>query len=185
MSRRPLIHLLAMLLVFPWLAPAFPLPLPQGTQAPAKKAKKVWTNEDLEALRYTSFVTTGASERAPAPPAATSRSATETSASAETGEKPATEQKEKEEDPVEKLRKRLDPLRAELDSVEAQLRSFRQARSSGSTTGGGFDVTKAPTGVNTDDQINLLEKRRAELLRQISDIEDEARRKGIAPGAIR
>jgi len=147
--------------------------------APAKKAKKVWTNEDLEALRHTARVSTASSEGpSAAPPAAESPAV----AGAPAAEKPAEAQKD---DPAEKLRKRLEPLRAELDRIDAEVRSLRQARSSGRTTGGGIDVTKTPGGMNTDDQIALLEKRRQEILRQIDEIQAEARRAGISPGSIR
>ena len=128
--------------------------------------------EDLEALPRGGISTSSA----PAAPAASA-------------EKPEADKKdkskEKEEDPVEKLRKRLDPLRTELDAVEAQLRSLRSAGASGNTTGGGVDVSQTAGGVNTLDQISRLEQRRSELQRQIVAVEDEARRKGIAPGAIR
>lgn len=165
--------------VVPSLAAQQPPQKPEAP-APAKKAKKVWTNDDLEALRYTARVSTASSETPPAPPADESAAAEETPAA---GETPAPS--EQKEDPAEKLRKRLEPLRVELDSIDAQLRSLRQARSSGRTTAGGIDVTKTPGGMNTDDQIALLGKRRADLLRQIADIEDEARRAGIPPGSIR
>ncbi len=152
---------------------------PPQKQPPAKKAKKVWTNEDLEALRSSGVTSSGTPSAAPA-------AAGEAAAGAETAVKAAAEKKDKEEDPVEKLRKRLTPLREEIDSVEAQLRSLRQHRSSGRTTGEpGIDVSKAPGGLNTDNQVTQLESRRSDLLRQIAAIEDEARRMGIAPGAIR
>lgn len=187
MSRRFLVTIVAALFVLAWFAPAMASqaapaqkPAPQK-QPPAKKAKKVWTNEDLEALRPAGVATSQAPAAASAAPSAPG----EAPAADESADKAAAEKKEKEEDPVEKLRKRLTPLRAELDAAEAQLRSLRNARSSGSTTGGGMDVSKAPGGLNTDDQIAQLEKRRSDLLRQLAAIEDEARRSGIAPGAIR
>jgi hypothetical protein len=173
MSRRPFVALVAALFL---LAGAAPLPAGQGTpkQPPAKKAKKVWTNDDLAALAPGGISTSSA----PAAPAAS------------TAEKPEADKgnkadKDKEEDPVEKLRKRLEPLRADLTAVEAQLRSLRSAGASGNTTGGGVNISQTAGGVNTADQISLLEQRRSGILRQIADIEDEARRKGIAPGAIR
>jgi len=151
---------------------------PPQKQPPAKKAKKVWTNDDLEALRP-GGATSSEAPAAPAPPAAG-----ETPAAGESADK-AAPQKQAGESPVELLRKRLAAVRADLDSVEAQLRSLRGARTSGNTTGGGVDVNKTTGGMNTEDQIVQLEKQRADLLRQIADIEDEARRAGMAPGAVR
>ena len=151
---------------------------PAQKQPPAKKAKKIWTNDDLEALRPSGVASS-------ATPSAAASAAEEAFVREAIAAMAAAEKKEEEEDPVEKLRKRLTPLRAEIDAVDAQLRSLRQNRSSGRTTGGGMDVSKTTGGMNTEDQIAQLEKRRGDLLRQIAAIEDEARRAGIAPGAIR
>jgi hypothetical protein len=178
MLRRLLVAIVAAFFVLAWSAPALAAQAAPQKQPPAKKAKKVWTNEDLEALRA-GGITSSEAPAAPAPSAGG-----EIPAAGESADK-ADSQKQAGDSPVEKLRKRLAPIRAELDSVEAQLRSLRGARSSGNTTGGGMDVSKTSGAMNTEDQIALLEKRRADLLRQIADIEDEARRAGISPGSIR
>lgn len=181
MFRRLLAAFVAALFVLALCAPALASQAPKK-QPPVKKAQKVWTNEDLEALRPGGVTVL-------APPAASASAAGEATAAGKPADKADAEKKDddkkKEEDPVEKLLKRLAPLRLELASVEARLASLRSARSSGSTTGGGVDVSKAAGGVNTTEQVNLLEQRRSDLLGQIAAIEDEARRKGIAPGAIR
>jgi hypothetical protein len=175
MSRRLLVALVAVIFL---LGSATPLCASQAApkQQPAKKAKKIWTNEDLAALAPGGISTSSA----PVAPASTSADKPE----ADKKDKDEKD-KSKEEDPVEKLRKRLEPLRADLTAVEAQLRSLRSAGASGNTTGGGVNISQTAGGVNTADQISLLEQRRTGILRQIADIEDEARRKGIAPGAIR
>ncbi len=179
MTRRLLAVFVAALFALACSAPAMASQAaPPQKQPPAKKAKKIWTNEDLEALRPSGVA-------ASATPSAVPSAAGEASAGEETAAKATAEKKDKEEDPVEKLRKRLTPLRAEIDAVDAQLRSLRQNRSSGRTSGGGMDVSKTTGGMNTEDQIAQLERRRGDLLRQIAAIEDEARRAGIAPGSIR
>ncbi|MCL4523473.1 MAG: hypothetical protein M1453_13915 [Acidobacteria bacterium] len=177
MSRRLLTALVAALFALANSTPALALQTAPQKQPLAKKVKKVWTNEDLEALRPSGVVSSGVPVAPPAAEAA--------SPAGEPAEKADAKKQEIEEDPIEKLRKRLEPLRTELDSIEAQLRSLRQGASSGRTSGGGMDVSKTSGAMNTGDQIALLEKRRADLLGQISAIEDEARRKSIAPGAIR
>lgn len=179
MTRRLLAVFVAALFALACFAPAMASQAaPPQKQPPAKKAKKIWTNEDLEALRPSGVASS-------ATPSAVPSASGEAPAGDETAAKAAAEKKDKEEDPVEKLRKRLTPLRAEIDAVDAQLRSLRQNRSSGRTSGGGMDVSKTTGGMNTEDQIAQLEKRRGDLLRQIAAIEDEARRAGMAPGAIR
>jgi hypothetical protein len=179
MVRRLLVAFVAALFALASCAPLLASQAAAQKQPPAKKAKKVWTNEDLEALRPSGV--TGTTVTAPA----ASPASGEATAADKSAEKKDKEEKDKKEDPVEKLLKRLTPLRTELDATDAQLRSLRNAGSSGSTTGGGVDVSKTAGGVNTTDQIARLEQRRSELLRQIAAIEDEARRMGVAPGAIR
>jgi hypothetical protein len=181
MTRRLLVACVVTLFALACSAPAWASQAaPPQKQSPAKKAKKVWTNEDLEALRPSGVASSAA-------PSASPSAAAEAPTGAEIAAKAAAEKKDnvKEEDPVEKLRKRLTPLREEVDSIDTQLRSLRQNRSSGRTSGGGMDVSKTSGGMNTEDQIAQLEKRRADLLRQIAAIEDEARRAGMAPGVIR
>lgn len=179
MTRRILAVFVAALFALACSAPAIASQAaPPQKQPPAKKAKKVWTNEDLEALRPSGVASS-------ATPSTVPSAAAEAPTGAEIAAKSAAEKKDKEEDPVEKLRKRLTPLREEIDSIDTQLRSLRQGRVSGRTTGGGMDVSKTSGGMNTDDQIAQLERRRGDLLRQIAAIEDEARRASIAPGAIR
>ena len=179
MTRRILAVFVAALFALACSAPAIASQAaPPQKQPPAKKAKKVWTNDDLEALRP------GGTSPSEVTAASAPSAAGETPAAGESADK-AGPQKQEGESPVEKLRKRLTALRTELDSVDAQLRSLRSARSSGNTTGGGVDVSKTTGGLNTEDQIVQFEKQRADLLRQIADIEDEARRAGMAPGAIR
>jgi hypothetical protein len=179
MTRRLLAVFVAALFALACSAPAMASQAaPPQKQPPAKKARKVWTNEDLEALRPSGVASSAA-------PSAVPSAAAGAPAGEEIAAKAAAEKKDKEEDPVEKLRKRLTPLRTEIDALDAQLRSLRQNRSSGRTTGGGMDVSKTTGGMNTEDQIAQLEKRRGDLLRQIAAIEDEARRAGMAPGVIR
>jgi cell division protein FtsB len=50
---------------------------------------------------------------------------------------------------------------------------------------GAAALDKEPEGVTTEAQAKLLQKRRAELVRKIEDLEGEARRNEIPPGALR
>lgn len=69
---------------------------------------------------------------------------------------------------------KIRPLRDELSKIEAELAAMNRERAAqGSTTN--------PPGAFTADRVAQLERRRAELQRQISDIEDDARRAGALP----
>lgn len=72
---------------------------------------------------------------------------------------------------AEKLR----PLRDELAKIDAELATIQQERAAlGSSASN-------PPGAFTGDRVQQLERRRAELQRQIGDIEDDARRAGTLP----
>jgi hypothetical protein len=81
--------------------------------------------------------------------------------------------------------KQLVPLRHELVNIDQQMRAMRQARKDGKGTADSVALDKAPEGVNADADFLLLQQRRTQVLQQIAEIEDEARRYEVAPGAIR
>jgi len=81
--------------------------------------------------------------------------------------------------------KQLVPLRREMVEVDQQMRAIRQARKDGRGTTGAVDLDKAPEGVNAEAALLLLQQHRTQVLQRISEIEDEARRNEVAPGAIR
>ncbi len=176
MSRRLLVALVATMFSLSWAIPS----LGFQTQPPAKKAKKVWTNEDVEALRPGGITILKPSPAvSSAPPAAAEEAAAKKEEEKPEGEKKAGLT------PLEKILKRLAPLREELTVVEMRLQTLRGSLATGNTTGGAINVDKAPGGLNTENQLTQLENRRSILQRQIADIEDEARRLGISPGALR
>jgi hypothetical protein len=81
--------------------------------------------------------------------------------------------------------KELVPLRQELVEIDQQVRAMRQARKDGKGTTGAVALDKVPEGVTADAQLLLLQQRRIQVLQRIGDIEDEARRYEVVPGAIR
>ena len=81
--------------------------------------------------------------------------------------------------------KQLAPLHQELVEIDQQLRALRQARKDGKGTTGAVALDKAPEGVSADADLLLLQQRRTQLVQRINDIEDEARRNDVAPGAVR
>lgn len=82
--------------------------------------------------------------------------------------------------------KQLGPLRQELAGIDQQIRVIRQARKGDArATTGAVDLDKEPESVDTQADLQRLQQRRTELLHRISEIEDEARRNEVAPGAVR
>ncbi len=70
---------------------------------------------------------------------------------------------------------KIQPLRDELARIEAELSRMQQERTALGNSGSN------PPGAFTADKIAQLERRRGELQRQISAIEDDARRAGTLP----
>ncbi len=135
---------------------------------PTTAAKKVWTEEDLIALRGISPVMDSRLRAAvPATPAP---------------QNPARYTKFK--DP-RWYREGLEPLRAELARTNAALRRLRNALKSGKGGTNAIDLDWDVEGITPESEVALLVKHRAEILRQIDTIEDLAQKNEILPGELR
>ena len=152
-------------------APAAPAP-------PKRPRPKVWTNDDVEALREGSSLNVVGT--AAAPPATAEEGAE--------GEEAAGEEKPKpqppREDTPEYWQERLKPLRDELAQIEKQIQQLR-AGQQGQNTSNAISLTASNPGVQVEDTIRQLEKRRTEVQQQIEAVQLEAKRKGIDPGYLR
>ena len=146
----------------------------QPQAPPPKKPKKVWTNDDVEALRdkvnFSSFgeVTAAAS--------GTSASEAGTASAAISPD---------QETPEQRMQKRIAALRTELATVEQEIRTIRNASTSGRTSGQKIDFNNVDAGLNTEARVAQLEQRRKQIQQQIETAEDEARRMGMSAGSIR
>lgn len=151
-------------------------------EASAEAAKphrpKVWTNDDIELLKETAPVSVMGSARAAAPAAAEAEAVAEgEAAEAEPVPGPPKEQTR------EYWQERLQPLRDELGRIEQQLQRLR--RGQGQAASNAVDVMGSNPGVQVEDTIRQLERRRAQVQQQIADIQAEARRAGVPPGYVR
>ncbi|MGC0774449.1 MAG: hypothetical protein WB543_16060 [Candidatus Acidiferrum sp.] len=154
---------LAHLVLISWIAVQ---PSVAQDAAHKKPTKKVWTNDDLQRFSSTDVTTT------PAP-------------SSDTGDTgPPPNHYVRAKDP-KWYAKQLGPLHDEVARIDQQLSDFSQARNGGRRTTGAVALDQEPEGVSTDAQIELLQKRRAELVLKIDDLESEARRNEVSPGALR
>ena len=151
-----------------------------ATRKANRVAGKVWTNDDLEQLRGTAAMSvTGPG--AAAEPATRTEAAAPEGGAGEGGE--ATEEAlPKEKDP-EYWRKRLEPLRNELTEIEQQLQRSRSGQ--GQAGSNSMNLSTDAPGANVADTIRRLERRREEIQREITAIQEEARRLGVPPGYVR
>ncbi len=145
--------------------------------APAAAAqRKVWTNEDLGALRARG----GISILHPETPATAAATGGE-ELTAKGARKPYVPQ---EKDP-QWYREQLAPLQAELAAQEEQIRSLRQWRASGKTAQGGITLGQDNLRLTPENEIEQLRAESYETRERIGAMEDLARRHDIAPGLIR
>jgi hypothetical protein len=189
------------ILVFAGVAIAAP---GETTQPKAKLPKKIWTNDDVERLRPGWHA-----ERSAQPaPAEQPAEGVESEAVAPPPAEPVPEAAEQkpEEKPAEQetpvapsvppkppdqrqqpdhWQKELAPLRAELADVEGQISRIRQALTTGEGASNGVNLLDNSSRLSPENQIGLLEQRRAELLQKIAELEDDARRSSVPPGWLR
>ncbi len=135
-----------------------------GQQAGEKPAPgKVWTNDDLGP-----------------PPPETPASAQESTAPGGAGKPAKSPGPYKQAEDPAWYGKQIRALREELGKIDADLSVVAKGQNSAS-----FDLSRKNEGVTNEAQTQLLRDRRSEILRQIAQLEDDARRNGIEPGALR
>ena len=149
-------------------------------QQPPKKEKKIWTNEDLEALRAT-VPLSAPGPGAAAPAAAAPAEGAPAAAAAPAGKGEAYS---RQNDP-EWYQKQAASLRAELDRIDGEIRRLQNFKSNPSSGSTGLALGKDNLSLTPENQIAQLEARRRQVQQELDDLEAEARRKGWSPGTIR
>jgi len=148
----------------PAASPAQPV---DGT-APAppadpKKAKRVWTNDDVNGL--SGPVSVVGNSKNPGKAGAGGKA---------DGQYIASTKKE-----LAKLQTQLD----DTDKQLADLKDFSQGKAP--ATSGGYTINKGYNRTPVDQQITSLEAKKQELQDKIGALFDEARKKGVQPGDLR
>jgi len=141
-------------------------PLPAQEAAPAASptpAKKVWTNDDLP--RAKSAVSVIGAKHTPNEP----QTATRPLASAD----------------VQRIKDDLAKVQAQLDLVNKRLETYEEFEQGKAVSQGGRDLSKGYSRTPVDQQVAQLQEKKRQLENQISDLYDEARKKGIEPGQLR
>jgi len=132
------------------------------------QTKRVWTNEELQRLASRPV--------ANAPEISTP----DTSPSGTSVREHYTRQK----DPKWYVGQ-LQPLREQLIRTESELKALQQARKYGAGITGAVALDQEPEGVSPEGQLEVLQQRRAQLLRKIDELEEQARHNEIVPGELR
>lgn len=146
---------------------------PVCAQTPAEQQPpaKVWTNDDVRALGTVplSFES-------------------ESVAAARTGSTPAVKAPgalpPKQRDPAW-YRVQLSTLRAQAAEIEARERQIRAELDSRRGGTQGLNLAEDAEGITPQSSLDILDRRRAAILKKIDALEDQAQRNGISPGELR
>jgi len=163
-------------------APASAKPAPAQTPAPAKattatpekkKAKKVWTNDDVSSIPGSVSVVGEASK------GDSSGSQQKDSAAAKSGTEDV---RQKQIDSYKDQIRQLQAQIGEVDKTIAQLKGFKGENNSPS---GGINMNQGYNMVPVEDQVKQLEDKKKQTQAKIEDVENEARKNGIDSGDLR
>ncbi len=81
--------------------------------------------------------------------------------------------------------RQLQSLREEVAKIDADIRSLVEARKSGKGITDAVALDQEPEGVTSEGQMEVLRQRRVLLVRQIDELEEQARHNAIVPGELR
>ncbi len=79
----------------------------------------------------------------------------------------------------------LQSLREEVAKIDADIRTLVEVRKSGKGITDAVALDQEPEGVTSEGEMAVLQKRRVLLLRQIDELEEQARHNAIVPGDLR
>lgn len=130
--------------------------------SPTPTPKKVWTNDDVPSAK-------------PGASAADKRGSTSRAAASETVDTAT----------VQRIRKSLEKLEGQLDDVNKKLKAYKDFQEGEPVSTAEREIHKGVNRVPVDQQIVQLREKKKQLEGQISDLYDEARKKGIDPGMLR
>ncbi len=165
----------------PSAAPATPQasPAPSSAQAPAraakeadqKKAKKVWTNDEITSVKSGVSVVGDTDKGAAREP--------HSRGDAENDHESLHQQQ------VEECRNQIAELRDRIEAVDKRIAQLKDFKAENTSASGGIDMHQRYNMVPLADQVKQLEDAKKKLQAQIEDIENEARKAGIKPGELR
>jgi hypothetical protein len=162
-----------------------------ATSPKPDRERKIYTNDDVEALARNGATTVGNAAGIPIAPN-TGSAALRTSPTRPViiTQLAAAERLAPEKDPVWYAEQYV-AFSARLDSIDAEvqrLRNFRQSDAAPQSAPGldvGLNIYAPCPAISTDALIQQLQLQRSAIVSQISDLEDRARANGIAPEILR
>jgi len=152
-------------------------PPQQPKPAPPAPAKKIWTNDDIDALREHGGVSVVGGGPAPAPDGTAVNGAN-------TPGTPGRQPLPKEKDP-DWYKKQLAPLYAKLDALNTAVANAESAVSGDTRGSATVSMDAMGSAATPQQQLTQLQQLQQQVQDQIENLEDMARHNGIEPGALR
>lgn len=153
----------------PQSAAAATKPASDTTAPPAKKPKKVWTNDEISSAGGPDAISVVGNSKAQ---------------SGRSGAKPGTNFSAPAGQ-IASYRDRLRQLNGQLEATDKQILDLRSFNGNNSSASGGINMSHRYTTTSVDDQVKALEEKKKQLQAQIDAIEDQARKNGVEPGQLR
>ncbi len=135
-----------------------------------EKTKKVWTNDEVGTLQGTVSVvgTEHAAEGKTKAPGNDARAATD----ARRGK-------------IQRYRASIAELRKKIDAADQRISQMKNFKADNSSPSGGVNPNRGYNMVPLDEQVKQQEAKKKQLLANIEDLENQAKKEGIEPGELR
>jgi hypothetical protein len=140
-------------------------------QTEAKKAKKVWTNEELSTVKGNVSVV---GEPDSSPDDRNRKTPSESNG-----------QNRLRQQQIARYREQIQQLQAQIEAADKRISQLKNFKGENTAPSGGINPSQGYNMVPLEDQVKQLEERKKQLQNKIQDIESEARKSGIEPGEIR
>jgi hypothetical protein len=145
-------------------------PAPATPPAEKKKAKKVWTNEEIGSVGgQISVVGT-------ADPSKTEKAAAKTDAA------PESDAHQKQ---VDRYKEQMKQYQAQIDAADKQIDKLKNFKAEYTAPSGGITPTQANSMTPPEDQVKQLEERKKQLQANMDDTELAARKNGVSSSELR
>ncbi len=167
---------LLLLVALGWIAPAVSFAGGPPAEPPHPSiAKRVWTSEEVEALRARGLISLAGQQ-----PSAEVSAEAETPPGAETrAPRPV-----RAKDP-EWYREQLEASRLAMEVARAEVRRVRRELGNARYWEAGLNMDRGNTGITPVSGLEILDALNREELERIDALAGQARRNGISPGALR
>lgn len=157
------------------VAPAAPKDQAGKSDQAKKKAKKVWTNEEISNVRGNISVV--------GDPSQSSASSDSRQRNSDSGSDSGNNAERR--NAIAGYREQLRQLRDQQDAIDKRISEFRNFKADNSSPTGGINVRNRYSMTPAEDQIRQLEEKKKQIQAKIDAIEEEARKNGIEPGELR